>query len=194
MEITETLYVKNRREWRAWLSKNHKKADEIWLIYYKKQSGKVRIPYNDAVEEALCYGWIDSTMKKIDEARYAQRFSPRRKNSNLSEMNKERVRRLIKSGKMTKAGLEKIKHHLEGWTEGAGDPPVVNKFKIPADIMDLLKADPVIWKNFKQFPEHYKMIRIGWIDGARKRPDEFKKRLRYFMKMTAKNKRYGMVR
>jgi uncharacterized protein YdeI (YjbR/CyaY-like superfamily) len=194
MEVTETLYAKNRKEWRSWLSKNHKKADEIWLIYYKKGSGKPRIPYNDAVEEALCYGWIDSTMKKLDDNRYAQRFSPRRKNSNLSELNKERVRRLIKSGKMTKAGLEKIKHHLEGWAEGAGDPPTLNKFEIPDDILVQLKADPVIWRNFRKFPEHYKMIRIGWINGARKRPNEFKKRLRYFMKMTAKNKRYGMVR
>src|SRR4030043_411843 len=113
MEITETLYVTDRREWRSWLAKNHRAAKEIWLIYYNKKSGKPRIPYNDAVEEALCYGWIDSIIKKYDVERAAQRFSPRRKNSPLSEMNKERIRKLIQSNKMTPAGLESIKHHLK---------------------------------------------------------------------------------
>src|SRR2546428_11386211 len=113
MEITNLLEVKNRKEWRSWLSKNHKSEKEIWLVYYKKKSGKSRIPYNAAVEEALCYGWIDSTVKSIDENSYAQRFSPRKKESNLSEMNKERIRRLIEKGKMTKAGLDSIRKHLE---------------------------------------------------------------------------------
>src|SRR5256885_3438097 len=110
MEIGTTLYVKGRREWRAWLARHHQTASEIWLIYYKKESGRPRIPYNDAVEEALCYGWIDSILKPIDSRRYAQRFSPRRPRSRLSEMNRERVRRLIAAGRMTRAGLERIKH------------------------------------------------------------------------------------
>jgi len=113
MDVSKTLYIKNRRGWRSWLTRNHGSAPEIWLIYYKKQSGKPRIPYNDAVEEALCYGWIDSILKPIDGQCYAQRFSPRRKNSKLSEMNKERVRRMIKAKKMTRFGLESIQHHLE---------------------------------------------------------------------------------
>src|SRR2546430_15870037 len=86
MNVGKTLYAKNRREWRAWLSRHHRTAPEIWLIYYKKQSGKPRIPYNHAVEEALCYGWIDSLLKPIDADRYAQRFSPRRPTSRLSAM------------------------------------------------------------------------------------------------------------
>ena len=93
MNVGKTLYAKNRREWRAWLAKHHRAAPEIWLIYYKKESGKPRIPYNHAVEEALCYGWIDSILKPVDARRYAQRFSPRRSTSRLSEMNRERVRR-----------------------------------------------------------------------------------------------------
>ena len=79
MQITKTLYVIERYEWRAWLAKHHDTEKDIWLIYYKKQSGEPRIPYNDAVEEALCFGWIDSTVKGIDENKYAQRFSPRKK-------------------------------------------------------------------------------------------------------------------
>ena len=105
MEIGTTLYVKDRRQWRAWLARHHKTAPEIWLIYYKKHSGRPRIPYSDAVEEALCYGWIDSITKPVDEDRWAQRFSPRRPSSRLSEMNRERVRRLIAARRMTKAGL-----------------------------------------------------------------------------------------
>src|SRR5256886_5326331 len=110
MEIGTTLYVKDRRQWRAWLASHHKTAPEIWLIYYKKHSGRPRIPYSDAVEEALCYGWIDSITKPVDEDRWAQRFSPRRPSSRLSEMNRERVRRLIAARRMTKAGLARIAH------------------------------------------------------------------------------------
>jgi len=192
MEITETLYVEKRKQWRAWLAKNHKKAKDIWVIYYKKQSEKPRIPYNDAVEEALCYGWIDSTVKPLDENSYAQRFSPRRKNSRLSEMNKERVKRMIAAGKMTASGLESIQHHMDSSKENS-DSQKIKEFKMPKDILKKLKADPVVWQNFEKFPEHYKHIRIGFIEGARNRPEEFEKRLRYFIKMTAQNKKYGMI-
>ncbi len=192
MEISKTLYAKNRKQWRSWLAKNHRTAPEIWLVYYKKHTGKPRIPYNDAVEEALCYGWIDSTVKAIDKDRTAQRFSPRRANSALSETNKERVRRLIAAKKMTRFGLERIKHHLESSPvpSRSREP---SRFKLPGDILHVLKRDPIVWKNFRKFPDSYKRIRVGWIDGARGRPDEFEKRLRYFVKMTAKNKKYGMV-
>src|SRR3989442_10969194 len=113
MKIGRPLYGKNRREWRGWLSKHHRTAPEIGLIYYKKQSGKPRLPYNHAVEEALCYGWIDSLLKPIDARCYAQRFSPRRSTSRLSAMNRERVRRLIASGRLTRVGLESIKHAFD---------------------------------------------------------------------------------
>lgn len=193
MDLGETLYVTNRKQWRAWLAKHHKTAPEIWLVYYKKVSGKERIPYNDAVEEALCYGWIDSILKPIDKDKYAQRFSPRRKKSPLSPMNKERIRRLIRQKKMTRAGLESIGHHLVEDFKQVSVSKQLKAFKMPDDILEHLKQDPVVWKNFQKFPESYKRIRIGWIDGARQRPEEFQKRLRYFIKMTAKNKRFGMV-
>jgi len=193
MDISKTLYIKNRREWRSWLTRNHGSAPEIWLIYYKKQSGKPRIPYNDAVEEALCYGWIDSILKPIDGQCYAQRFSPRRKNSRLSEMNKERVRRMIKAKKMTRFGLESIRHHLEKNLNKSGDSRNIKKFTMPKDILKILKTSPAAWKHFEKFPMSYKRIRIGWIDAARPRPGIFNQRLKYFIKMTSKNKRFGMV-
>ena len=193
MELGKTLYVTKRKEWRAWLARHHKTAKEIWLVYYRKASGKPRIPYNDAVEEALCYGWIDSTNKTIDAERTAQRFTPRRKGSPLSPMNMERVRRLIAQKRMTRAGLESIGQHLEADAGVGGRRQKLKDVQWPEDILEQLKQDPQVWKNFQAFPESYKRIRIGWIDGARKRPDEFEKRLRYFIKMTAKNKRFGMV-
>ena len=194
MEIGKTFYAENRKQWRSWLAKNHQSEPEIWLIYYKKNSGKPRIPYNDAVEEALCYGWIDSTLKPNDEISYLQRFSPRRKNSKLSEMNKERVRRLIKAKKMTRFGLEIIQHHMEKEMNSSKQAVRVKKFIIPQDILDVLEADPLVWKNFNKYSESYKRIRTGWIDAARHHPAVFSQRLQYFLKMTAKNKMFGMVR
>src|SRR6266540_3966102 len=178
MEIGTTLYVKDRRQWRAWLARHHKTAPEIWLIYYKKHSGRPRIPYSDAVEEALCYGWIDSITKPVDEDRWAQRFSPRRPSSRLSDMNRERVRRLIAARRMTKAGLAAIEHAFDR----KKDTKPRLKWDIPADILRRLKRDPATWKNFQRFPESYQRIRVGWIAAARRRPDVFKQRLAYFLK------------
>jgi uncharacterized protein YdeI (YjbR/CyaY-like superfamily) len=189
MEIGTTLYVKHRRQWRAWLARHHTTAPEIWLIYYKKHSGRPRIPYNDAVEEALCYGWIDSITKPVDEDRWAQRFSPRRPTSRLSDMNRERVRRLIAARRMTKAGLERIAHVFDRKQETRRRL----NWQIPADILRALKRDRTTWRHFQRFPESYKRIRIGWIAAARPRPEIFRQRLRHFLKMTARNKRFGMV-
>src|SRR5436190_20780518 len=112
MQIGKTLYVSTRRAWRAWLAKHHNTETEIWLIYYKKHSSHPRIPYNDAVEEALCYGWIDSTLKPIDDEKYAQRFTPRKSKAKWSAMNIERMRRLIRQKKVTRAGLTAAKDVL----------------------------------------------------------------------------------
>jgi len=140
MKLGKMLYVTNRKAWRAWLAKNHDRKNEVWLIFYKKHSGRPRIPYNDAVEEALCYGWIDSIVKRVDDDRTAQRFSPRRPKSLLSETNKERVRRLIKAKKMTRIGLEKIQTQM------------AQEYVAAKDVLAALKKDPTAWKNFQAFP------------------------------------------
>lgn len=190
MEIGETLYIVHREEWRSWLKEHHNKAHEIWLVYFNKQSGKPRISYDDAVEEALCFGWIDSIIKKLDTHSSAQRFTPRRNNSALSVLNKIRVRNMIESGKMTEDGLQRINKHIHYASDGNIE---VIPFVMPTDIITKLKRDPVLWRNFESFPDHYKQIRIGFIDGARERPDEFAKRLNYFIRMTRLNKRYGSM-
>ncbi|HRZ85379.1 MAG TPA: YdeI/OmpD-associated family protein [Candidatus Paceibacterota bacterium] len=186
MDIGKTIYVTKRKDWHKWLVKNSHKEKEIWLIYYRKDSGKPRILYNDAVEEAICYGWIDSTIKNIDEERFAQRFTPRRANSVLSEMNKERVRRLIKNKKMTPIGLKSISHVFDKDKEEV--------FVIASDILEEIKNNKQAWKNFQKFSEGYKRVRIGYIESQRKHSmNAFKKSLQNFIKNTEKNKRFGMI-
>jgi len=179
MNITKTLIVVNRKDWRNWLKKHYKTEKEIWLIYDRKKTGRPRILYNDAVEEALCFGWIDSLVKSLDGERLVQRFSPRNPNSAYSQANKERLRRMIVRGRVRKDVLASL-----------GDIET-EKFKIPADILKVLKADQQAWANFRKFSGSYQRIRIAFIDSARDRPEEFRKRLRHFLNMTGKNKLYG---
>ncbi len=175
----KTLYLAERSKWRQWLRKNYRTTQEIWLVYYKKETGKPRISYNDAVEEALCFGWIDSNVKTIDEARFAQRFSPRNPKSPYSPANRERLRKLIAAGKVTNSVIA-----------GAPDLPA-GRFRAPRDILEAIKANKEAWTNYRKFSLAYKRIRIGFIEGARKRPAEFQKRLKYFIRMTARNKQFG---
>jgi uncharacterized protein YdeI (YjbR/CyaY-like superfamily) len=105
MEEAQTIYAKDRKEWRSWLQKNHQSKDHIWLIYYKKHTGQTSITYTDAVEEAICFGWIDGQIKKIDDDRYMQRFTPRTSKSRWSELNIDRAEKMIKLGNMTESGL-----------------------------------------------------------------------------------------
>ncbi|MFA5062157.1 MAG: YdeI/OmpD-associated family protein [Patescibacteria group bacterium] len=189
MKIKNTLYVTNRKDWRNWLVKNHKNKKEMWLIYYRKKTGKPRISYDNAVLEALCFGWIDSIIKKIDKERFAQRFSPRKSKSGLSQMNKERIRELIKEKKMTKRGLEAIAHVFNPKTDTA------DKFLIPQDILKALQRNKNAWKYFQKMPPSYQRIRIAYIeDGKRHSMDMYQKALAHFIKMTAVNKRFGFVR
>lgn len=189
MEITKTFYAADRKAWRGWLAKNHKKEKDIWLIYYKTSSGKPRIPYGDAVDEALCFGWIDSTVKSIDDEKYAQRFSPRRRTSGLSMPNRERVRKLIAEKRMTAAGLEAIAHVYDPDEEDAAP------FIVSDDVLAAIKADRDAWRNYKKLSESYKRIRIAYIESQRRHSREaFERSLRYFIKMTAQDKRFGFMR
>jgi len=179
MEISQTLYITNRKDWRDWLKQNYKTEQEIWLVYPKKATGKPRIEYNDAVEEALCFGWIDSINKKLDDDYTVQRFSPRKPMAKYSQANIERLRYLVAKKMVMKEVAETL-----------GDI-LTEEFVIPPDISKAIKASKEAWKNFQKFSDSYIRIRIAFIDGARKRPEEFKKRLRYFIEMTEKNKIFG---
>jgi uncharacterized protein YdeI (YjbR/CyaY-like superfamily) len=179
MEITQTLYVATRDEWRQWLINNHATAREIWLIFPSRMSGQLKIPYLEAVEEALCFGWIDGIQKKLDAEHSAQRFTPRRPRSNWTELNKERARRLIKGGQMTEAGKAVL-------------PDLsLQAFQVPEDILQALQADPQTWENYQRFPDLYRRIRIRHIEEVRNNPEVFQKRLANFLKKTRENKTIG---
>jgi uncharacterized protein YdeI (YjbR/CyaY-like superfamily) len=183
------LYVTKKNHWRAWLLKNHHREPETWLVYYKAGSGKPRISYDDAVLEALCFGWIDSKVKNIDSQRFAQRFSPRKPTSALSQMNKERVRKLIRDRKMTKTGLRAIEHVYDP------DKDKIGKFSIPPAILEAIKENKQAWMNFQKLPEPYKRIRIAYVQSRlRHNKEMYDKALQHFIKMTAKNRRIGFVK
>ncbi len=179
MEITKTIYIKTRSEWRNWLKKNYKSEKDIWLVFQNKSSGKTGITYEDAVEEALCFGWIDSIVKKIEKDSRVQRFTPRNQKSSYSQLNKERLKRLLRKKKVV-ATVRQTIGDLEN-----------EKFVFPTYIIKEIRKNKEAWKNYQKFSEAYKRIRIAFIDGAKKRPDVLKQRLDYFIKMTEKNKKYG---
>jgi uncharacterized protein YdeI (YjbR/CyaY-like superfamily) len=179
MKPLKTFYARDRGKWRQWLSKHWQSENEIWLVYYKKASGKPRIAYNDAVEEALCFGWIDSIVGRLDDERYMQRFSPRNPKSPYSPANRERLKRLVQAGRVRKGVLARL-----------GDLDK-EEFRIAPDILDSLKSNKRAWKNLEGFSDSYKRIRIGFVEGARRRPAEFQKRLKYFIRMTELNRQFG---
>lgn len=179
VDVSQTLYLTSRKDWRHWLKKHYKTEKEIWLVYPRKATGKPRIEYNDAVEEALCFGWIDSIVKKFDEESTVQRFSPRKPKAKYSQANIERLRSLVAKKKVVKEVVDTL-----------GD--ILNEeFVIPPDILKAIQANKQTWKNYQKFSEPYKRIRIAFIHGARHRPEEFNKRLRHFIEMTGKNKMFG---
>lgn len=192
MEITETTYAASREEWRAWLEQNHDKAPEIWLVYYKKNSGKPSVSYDEAVEEALCFGWIDGITKTLDADRYAQRFTPRRPKSNWSEPNKRRVEKMIREGRMTPAGLAKITYDLDAplapaKPKGAPAPDL----PVPDYLRQALTANPIAWENFTNLAPSHRRDYIRWIEAA-KREETRKKRIAEALELLAEGRPLGM--
>ncbi len=191
MEITETLYVKTREEWRTWLQVNYSSKQEIWLIYYKKHTGKARIPYGDAVEEALCYGWIDSIVKRVDDEIYVQKFSPRKPKSVWSVLNKDRVEKMIKAGSMTPAGLVKVEEAKKNgkWEESYSRKGDV---EIPQDLTNALEADRNANKNFVNFANSYKKMYVNWVNAAKKEETR-QRRILKVIERASRNLKPGMM-
>ena len=190
MKITDTFYFTKRKFWRVWLEKNHKTEKEVWLIYYKKHTGKPKIPYDDAVEEALCFGWIDSTVKRIDDEKYAQKYTPRNRNSIWSQSNIKRVKKMIKQGKMTKAGLALFKE--AGKKKSSRTRIVKKRFITPPDLKKALAKNKKALDNFNDFAPSYKKMYIWWIEDAKKKETR-KKRIRRVVKWARQNKKPGMM-
>jgi uncharacterized protein YdeI (YjbR/CyaY-like superfamily) len=191
MKMHNTLDVTNRDDWRAWLEKHHDTEREAWLIYYKKHTGKPRIPYDDAVEEALCFGWIDSIVKRMDDEKYAQKFTPRKDKSKWSELNKRRAKKMIECGRMTEAGLAKVKNIDLNDAREAKPKPSRKELIIPHYIKEALEADGNVWRNFTNLAFSYKKQYIGWITNA-KREETRKRRLKEAIDLLARNEKLGM--
>ena len=192
MKMSKALYVTNRDDWRAWLKRNHSSQKEVWLIYYKKHTGKPRIPYDDAVEEALCYGWIDSTVKRIDDEKYAQKFTPRNEKSNWSELNKKRARKMMKAERMTEVGLAKFKQAGRQRNEKAISEPPKKRLVTPPDLKKALSVNKKTLQTFNDFAPSYRRLYIAWITAA-KRKETREKRIKQTVKWSAENKKPGMM-
>ncbi len=180
----DSFHAHSRAEWRAWLEAHHASSSGVWLINYKKETGKPRFEYAEAVEEALCFGWVDSRPGKVDEERYKQLFSPRSPKSPWSKLNKERVERLIAEGKMTPAGFAKIEAAKQNGAWTAYD--AIEALTIPTDLTDALQADDTARTHFDAFPATSKKNILWWIDSA-KRPETRAKRVAETVALAAKN-------
>jgi uncharacterized protein YdeI (YjbR/CyaY-like superfamily) len=172
---TSPRLFKDRVKWRAWLEKNHGRAKEIWLAYYKKGTGKTSITYREALEEALCFGWIDSIVKKCDEERYMQKYTPRNPRSLWSAVNKEHVARLIREGRMTEPGRTKIEAAKRNgsWTRLDA---IDRDREPPQDLVDALARDPEAGGCFEKMSPSSKKLYSFWVDSA-KRPETRARRI-----------------
>ena len=179
------VYAKNRQEWREWLEEHHQTSQGIWLVYYKVKTGKPSVKYAEAVQEALCFGWIDSKVKSLDAERYQQIFTPRKPKSVWSKLNKQYLEELIKEGLMTEVGLSKIAAaKLDGsWT--ALD--AVEALIIPIDLQEYLENNPVADQYFQQFNNSTKKNILAWIKSA-KRPETRQKRIQKTIVSSQENK------
>jgi uncharacterized protein YdeI (YjbR/CyaY-like superfamily) len=190
VEITKRQSFKTRDTWRAWLAQNHARTTELWLVLYKKNSGKPTVSYDEAVEEALCFGWIDGITKSIDAEKYAVRFSPRRKASIWSELNKKRVAKMIAQGRMTEIGLAKIEDAKANgeWDKAMQRDDVTN---IPRELKQALRANKQAQRNFDVLSPSQKKMYLHWIADAKK--DETRqRRIRVAIKMLKENKKLGI--
>ncbi|WKN41551.1 YdeI/OmpD-associated family protein [Tunicatimonas pelagia] len=177
-------YPETRQQWRDWLAENHLSADGVWLVYYKKGAGKPTVTYDEAVEEALCYGWIDSVPNKLDDERFKQLFSPRNIKSPWSKLNKKRVAFLLEDGRMTETGLAKIDAAKENGSWTIYDP--VEALEIPNDLQQALANNPTAAKYFTAFAPTYKKGILWWIISA-KRLETRQKRVAKTVAMAAQN-------
>ena len=184
------LYIKASSEWRKWLSINHNKVEEVWLIFYKKVTGKASMDYEAAVEEALCFGWIDSIVKKIDEEKYARKFTPRKDKSVWSELNKKRVKKVVTEGRMTEHGLEKIEAAKKSGKWYEDEKPDIS-FSMPPLFSEALKKNNKAKKNFEKLSPSHRKHYIGWIATA-KREKTIRKRIEESIKLLGKGGKLGL--
>jgi uncharacterized protein YdeI (YjbR/CyaY-like superfamily) len=193
MSSEKTYRAADRDEWRSWLERNHASETTVWVLFPKKHTGLVSMSYEDSVEEALCYGWIDSLVKRIDENMFARKFTPRTNTANWSDTNKRRVAKCIREGRMTAIGMAKISFPNPDKVPAAsarGQKPKAN-VPVPAFIRKALMTSSKAWKNFSSLPPSHQRRYEMWISMA-KREETREKRLKEAIKMLTKNERLGL--
>ena len=171
----QTLYVLTREEWRNWLEKNGTKESVIWLIFYKKHSGKRSLPYSEAVEEALCFGWIDSIIKRFDDEKYIQKFTPRKEKSTWSALNVRRVREMIQEGRMTDRGLALFRYAEKNGLLPESDIKLKKGVVIPEFVTSALSENKKAEKHFKTLAPSYKRLYLRWIMNAKRHETQMKR-------------------
>lgn len=180
----------SRQEWREWLKKNHSTAEEVWLVYFKKHTGKPTVTYKESVEEAICFGWIDGLKKKIDDERYTHRFTPRKQGSRWSSRNTEWAQELIEQGKMTRAGLD-VFEQGKRYDEAYLRSKAAEEIYLPQEIEKALKAHETAWTSFNNLAPGYKRQYLNWLLSAKKQETR-EKRLAEAIALLSKNKKLGM--
>ncbi len=186
MPTQNLVYAKDRKEWRAWLRVHHKKETQIWLIHYKKHTGKPALTHRESMEEAICYGWIDTTIKKIDEERYVRGFARRNRNSRWSNATRGYAKELIRRKKMAKAGLHAYR---EGLKKPTIDVDLPKNPRMPADLKRALSQEAL--KNFDRFAPSYRRLYLRWILLA-KRPETRAKRIQEVIRRSLDNRKPGL--
>jgi len=188
MKLSNTLYFKDQDEWHAWLEQNHATVKEVWLIFDKVHTGRPCIGYEESVEEALCFGWIDSLVQRIDDICYARKYTPRTNTAKWSDTNRRRIAKLIREGRMTQAGLDKL-----GDLPRDGVEPVVPErkpFAVPPEVEAQIRANPAAWNNFNKLPPSQRRLYIGWATSAKK-AETVARRLREVIEVLEQNKPLG---
>ena len=191
MTIGKTVYAPDREMWWSWLEMHYKDEEEIWLIFYKKSAGKSNVSYNDAVEEALCFGWVDSKVNKRDEQSYFQYFAQRNPKSNWSRVNKQKVAKLIAEDRMSEADYAMIEEAKRRGTWDALND--VENLVIPPDMQAEFDKNPVALQYYEAFPRSVKRGILEWIFNA-KRPATRVKRILQTAEMANRNERANQYR
>lgn len=190
MKINKSFTPENQKDWRRWLEQNHSRAQEIWLVYRKPASGKSNIDYETSVEEALCFGWIDSIIQKIDENQYVRKFNPRQPGSKWSETNKRRVAKVIREGRMTAAGLAKVTFDVDkvDVKKSVSKRAPVER---PGNIEQALRSRPGVWDAFQRVAPSLRRNYILWLMDAKK-PETFQRRLKLLIEEVTAGKPTSM--
>ncbi len=192
MKMLQTLHITTRDEWRTWLAAHHASDSEVWLIYHKAGIGKPRIAYNDAVEEAICFGWIDSVVQRIDDASFAQKFTPRKNNAKWSAANITRLKRMVKAGRMTPAGMAVSAPVLTSarLPKAKPQPPAAVELSLD-ELEERLRQHPRAWAYFETLAPSYRKNYLAWIRAA-KRPETRERHLHESIDLLSKHQKLGL--